>query len=78
MGSAGGSARMRLLDVVVLDRRAVTSLSGETRGGVSENTWARSQERGRIHTCSSHAQRLLESSKLFSFRETESVYTCRR
>lgn len=46
--------------------------------GISENTCACSQERGRIHTYSSHAQQLLESSKLFSFRETENVYTCTR
>lgn len=53
MGSAGGSAWMRLLDVVVLDRRAVTSLSGETREE-SMKTPALVPRRGGEYTRSVH------------------------
>lgn len=54
MGSAaGGSAWVRLLDVVVLDRSAVTSLSGETREG-SVKTPALVPRRGGEYTRTAH------------------------
>lgn len=53
VGSADGSAWMRLLDVDVLDRRAVTSLSGETREG-SVKTPALVPRRGGEYTGTVH------------------------